>query len=44
MLGMVESGFIVPTLGEEVAVLGRGKNLVFIFLYVDITFYVIVTN
>jgi hypothetical protein len=27
MLGMVESGFIVPTLGEKVVVSGRGKKL-----------------
>jgi hypothetical protein len=31
MLGMVESGFIVPTLGKKVTVLGRGKNLTFHF-------------
>jgi hypothetical protein len=31
MLGMVESGFIVPTLGKKVTVSGRGKNLTFHF-------------
>jgi hypothetical protein len=33
MLGMVESGFIMPTLGKQVAVSGRGKILFPNFLY-----------
>jgi hypothetical protein len=33
MLGMVESGFIVPTLGKQIAVSGRGKILPPNFLY-----------
>jgi hypothetical protein len=31
MLGMVESGFIVPTIGKKVFVSGRGKSLTFQF-------------
>jgi hypothetical protein len=32
MLGMVESGFVVPTLGKKISVSGQGKNFTFHFL------------
>jgi hypothetical protein len=32
LLGMVESGFIVPALGKKISVSGRGKNLLSNFL------------
>jgi hypothetical protein len=31
MLGMVESGFIVPSLGKKIAASGRGKIITFQF-------------
>jgi hypothetical protein len=32
MLGMVESGFVVPALGKKISVSGQGKNFTFHFL------------
>ena len=34
MLGMVESGFVVPTLGKKISVSGRGKKLYFPFSFI----------
>jgi hypothetical protein len=47
MLGMIESGFIVPTLGKKITVSVRGKESYptrFIYFVYDITLHTFCTN